>query len=151
MQATALKIYLKWKEERWCMPSTKAGHFQLFWNDQQQVKKWLDICWGMIVSDNVCSLSTFLLLLEKQNLKNPCSFLYRLEHAKFVFNLKYHIVLCRIFRGFPFQNVDPTWERGVAIYERCLTAFSPLNGVRAIHTSPEISNQLEVISRIYIS
>ncbi len=35
---------------------------------------------------------------QKKIITNPCSSLYRLEHAKFVFILKFHIA---ILRGFP--------------------------------------------------
>ncbi len=33
--------------------------------------------------------------------KNSCYFLYRFEHAKFVFILKLNTVPCRTFRGIP--------------------------------------------------
>ncbi len=58
------------------------------------------------VRENSWSLSTFSLLLEKPNFKNPCSFFYRFEHAKFVFLLIVNTVPCRTFRGISIKNVD---------------------------------------------
>ncbi len=40
------------------------------------------------VRENSRNVSTFLFLLEKPNYKNPRSFLYRFEHAKFVLIIK---------------------------------------------------------------
>ncbi len=49
-----------------------------------------------------CFLSTFCLPWKEQRFKNPCSFRYRSEHAKFVFVLKFRLVLCHILS---IQNV----------------------------------------------
>ncbi len=49
------------------------------------------------VRENSRNLSTFSLLLEKPNVKNPCS--YRVEHVKVVFMLIGNAVPCCAFRG----------------------------------------------------
>ncbi len=41
---------------------------------------------------------------EKGNYKTPGSFIYHLGNAKFVFILRFHIVLCHIFRKYPVLN-----------------------------------------------
>ncbi len=84
---------------------TKAKHVQLFWNDKQNVTfyelkstlkrvKLVAYLWSYAscsvlvlrqVSESSWNLSTFSLLLEKSNYKNPRNFLYRFEHAKIVF------------------------------------------------------------------
>ncbi len=76
-------------------------------------------------------LRTFLPVMEKPNVKYLCSFLYRLERSKFVFILKFHIVLCRMLRGSLFLNVDTV--RHVAIYARSITAPSLLHRIRAAY------------------
>ncbi len=54
------------------------------------------------VRENSWNRSTFSLLVEKPNYKNPRSFPYRFERAKFVLILKCNTVPCRIFRGISF-------------------------------------------------
>ncbi len=49
------------------------------------------------VRENSRNLSTFSLLLEKPNFKNPCS--YRFKHVKVVFMLMDNAVPCCAFRG----------------------------------------------------
>ncbi len=54
------------------------------------------------VRENSWNLSTFSLLLGKPYFKNPCSFLYRFEHARTVLMVMGNTVLCRNFRGISF-------------------------------------------------
>ncbi len=64
-----------------------------------------------VVPENACGLSTFSLLLDKPNFKNPCSCLFRFEHAKLVYILKFTTGPYCIFRGIPFKSVELTCAR----------------------------------------
>ncbi len=65
---------------------------------------------GLLLREVRENSSTFLLLLEKTNLKNPCSFLYRFEHAKLVFRLMVSTVPCRTFRAIHFKMLTEVRE-----------------------------------------
>ncbi len=56
------------------------------------------------VRENSWNLSTFSLLLEKQNYKNPRRFLDRVKHTNFVWILKCNTAPCRILRGMYILN-----------------------------------------------
>ncbi len=80
---------------------------------------WFSAAWGA----RKCRLTKYiLLLLEKLIFKNPCCFLYLLEHTILVLILKIITVPCRTFRGIPLLNVDLTCAQ-------CGNLYTVYNGI----------------------
>ncbi len=78
------------------------------------------ISWLREVRENACGLNPFCF-----SWRNPTTFLYRLENALFVLNLKFHIV-----RKFPFLNVDQTCTWCVTLR----TAYNGIISATPLHT-----------------
>ncbi len=78
------------------------------------------------VRENSWNLSTFSLLLEKPNYKNPRRFVYRVNHTNFVLIIKWNTVPCRILEELHFKMLS--WPvRDVANYlSRTFTISLPI-------------------------
>ncbi len=85
------------------------------------------------VRENSWNRSTFSLLLEKPNYKNPRRFLYRVGHTKFVLLLKCNTFPCSIFRGSSSWNVVMTCARCgklCTVYNGIFSATPQMSGVK---------------------